>query len=440
MLQSITHVRTNGDGVASRRSFLQSVAYGTAGLGLLGWRDLVALQAEELRQRGLSCILLWMSGGPSQFETFDPKPGTPTGGPTKAIATAVNGIHIAETWNKVAEQMNEIALIRSMTAKEGEHGRASYLMHTGYTPSPAVKYPSIGSVVAAEIAPSEFDLPHCVRIGGGTEQAIGPSYLGMNFAPFYVENPARMPQNVELPRTVNGDRFGRRLDLIKDLTEDFAEAGGKPLVQERKELLDRAARLVLSKDLKVFDIGQEKDAVRERYGKTPFGQGCLLARRLVERGVTFVEVNSSHPQAPAAWDTHIDNFAVTRLLVDWVDPAYAALLADLKERGLLEKTLVIWMGEFGRTPKINERGTTGGRDHYPQAFNVALAGCGIKGGRVIGATSPDGALVVERPVQVHDLLCTFYHALQINPRKVHKGPGNLPIKIVEDGEAVKELF
>jgi hypothetical protein len=439
MLHAITHLTTSHDGVTDRRAFLRATGAGAA-LGLLNWRDAVALRAEELRKRGLACILLWMGGGPSQFETFDPKPGVPTGGPTKAIDTAVPGIRIAENWERVAARMKDVALIRSMTAKEGEHQRATYHVHTGYTPSPAVKYPSIGSVVASEIAPNDFDLPHFVRVGGSAELLISPSYLGMHFAPFHVSDPSRLPANVELPRAVGADRFDRRLELMKDLSEELEAAGAKPLVREHGERYDRAARMVKSKNLAAFDLTREPGKLRDKYGRNPFGQGCLLARRLVEAGVTFVEVSSGHPQAPASWDTHIDNFAVTKYLVDWVDPGYAALLADLKDRGMLERTLVVWMGEFGRTPKINDRGKTGGRDHYPQAFNVALAGCGVKGRQVVGATTPDGAAVKERPVTVDDLLCTIYRALKIDPRKVNTGPGGLPIKLVAGGEAVKELF
>lgn len=205
-------------------------------------------------------------------------------------------------------------------------------------------------------------------------------------------------------------------------------------------MYERATRLVLSKDLKAFDVNQEKDTVRDRYGRNPFGQGCLLARRLVEQGVTFVEVASGHPKAPAAWDTHIDNFDVTKLLVEWVDPAYAALVTDLKERGLLERTLVLWMGEFGRTPKINNRGKTAGRDHYPHAFSLALAGGGIQGGQVVGATSSDGAEVAERPVTVHDLMRTICEVLKIDPRKENRTPGGFPVKIVDGGKVVKELL
>src|SRR5262245_60358413 len=405
-LQSVTCVQTGRDGVVSRRSFLRSVAVGAAGAGALGWRDAVALHADELRRQGRACILLFMRGGPSQFETFDPKPGTTNGGPTEAIQTAVTGVRVAASWPNVARAMGDIALVRSMSNREGEHQRATYLMHTGYLPLGGVRFPTLGSIAAREIGPRDFDLPHFVTVGG-RGGGIGSGYLGMAYAPFVVANSNQMPGNSQLPAGVSGERFGRRLDLMRDLEEDFAEAGGRPRVEEHRAVYGGAARLVRSPRLRAFDISQEQATVRDRYGRTPFGQGCLLARRLVEAGVTFVEVESN------GWDTHQDNFERTRTLSEPVDRGFAALATDLRERGLLDRTLVVWMGEFGRTPRIN---ANNGRDHFPRAFSVALAGGGVRGGRVIGATSSSGSDVTQRPVGVADLFCTFCQALGINPR------------------------
>jgi len=428
-LQSLVQVRTGRDGVLSRRTFLRSVAAGAAGLGF-GFKDTMTLHAEELRKRGMACILMFMRGGPSQFETFDPKPGTSVGGPTRAIDTAVSGIQIAENWPNVAKAMKDIALVRSMTNREGEHQRAAYQLHTGYVPAGGLKHPAFGALVAAELGPKDFDLPHFVSIGSRFT-TIGSSFLGMRYAPFVVGNPSQMPGNVELPRGVGDKRFGRRVDLLKDLEEDFAQSGGAKLVEDHRHLYASASQMVLSPRLKAFDVSQEKAALRDRYGRTPFGQGCLLARRLVEAGVTFIEIDSN------GWDTHQDNFNRTKSLSANVDPGFAALVTDLKERGLLEKTLVIWMGEFGRTPRIN--GNTG-RDHFPRAFNLALAGAGIKGGQVLGSTTADGTTVRDRPVTVPDLFCTFCHALKINPRKENLSTEGRPLKIVDGGKAVKELF
>jgi hypothetical protein len=428
--QALMDVRAGKDGVVSRRTFLRRLALAGPALGLLGWKDAVSLHADELRTRGMACILLFMRGGPSQLETFDPKPGTGTGGPTEAISTAVPGIQVAEAWPRVAAAMDDVALVRSVTNREGEHLRASYQLHTGYVPAGSVKYPTLGSVVASEIGSADFDLPHFVSIGSRIEP-IGSGFLGMHVAPFLVANPNQMPGNVELPSGVSRTRFGRRLGLLKDLEREFAEAGGGPRVDEHRDLYGSAAQMVLSPRLNAFAIGQEKDSVRDRYGRTAFGQGCLLARRLVEAGVTFVEV------ACNGWDTHEDNFNRVKTLSEAVDPGFAALVGDLKERGLLQRTLVVWMGEFGRTPRINPRT---GRDHFPQAFSVAMAGASVKGGRVIGATNPDGTAVRERPVTVPDLFCSFYHALKINARKENLSTLGRPIKIVEGGKPVQELF
>jgi hypothetical protein len=305
-----------------------------------------------------------------------------------------------------------------------------YQMHTGYLPVGGIKHPNLGSIVAAEIGPKDFDLPSFVSVGNRTAP-VGSGFLGMSVAPFGVADPTRMPSNVELPAGVSTGRYDRRLELLDSLEEDFAEAGGKLRVNEHKDLVSSAAQMVRSPRLKAFDVTQEKDEVRERYGKTAFGQGCLLARRLVEVGVTFIEVEVGN------WDTHQDNFEKVKELADVVDPAFAALVADLRERGMLERTLVIWMGEFGRTPKINARG---GRDHYPRAFNLAVAGGGVKGGQVIGSTSPDGTDVANRPVTVGDLFTSYCHALKINPHKENVASEGRPVRIVDKGEVVKELF
>jgi uncharacterized protein (DUF1501 family) len=314
--------------------------------------------------------------------------------------------------------------------KEGNHDRAVYQLHTGYLQSATVRHPSLGAIAAAELGAEAFDLPHFVNIGHRSG-VIGAGFLGMSYEPFRLLDPTKLPNNIELPTGIDAERFTRRNDLLVGLEADFAAAGGRAAVSEHQALYDKAKRMVLSPRLKAFDLTGESDAVRDRYGRNEFGQGCLLARRLVEEGVTFVEVESP------GWDTHDDNFNRVKTLAGSVDPAFAALVSDLKQRGLLEKTLVVWMGEFGRTPRINAKG---GRDHHPLSFNMALAGAGIQGGRVIGATNRDGSLVENRPVTVPDLFCTFCRALGIDPRKERISPLGRPLKIVEGGAPVTELF
>lgn len=424
-------VQARADGVLDRRALLQSVsALSLAGIGG-GWQTRFAGAAEELRRRGKACIMLYMRGAPSQFETFDPKPGEPNGGPTKAIETAAAGVRIAEGWERLAAQMKDVSIIRSMTnGKEGNHDRAVYQLHTGYLQSGTVRHPTLGSTAAAELGSDDFDLPHFVNIGHRAG-VVGAGYLGMSYAPFSIVDPSKLPNNIQLAPGTDAGRFSRRHQLLRDLETDFAAAGGAAAVKDHQLLYAKAQRLVLSPRLQAFDLTKESDAVRDRYGRTEFGQGCLMARRLIEQGVTCVEVESP------GWDTHDDNFNRVRTLAGQVDPAFAALVADLKERGLLDSTLVIWLGEFGRTPRINAKV---GRDHHPLSFNVALAGGGIQGGRVIGATDAGGNEVKDRPVTVPDLFCTFCQALGIDARKERISPLGRPLKVVEGGEAVAELF
>jgi hypothetical protein len=426
--KSIVKVAMSGRGVIGRRAFLRGVGVGAASLS---FTDLLAVHADEMRKQHMACILLWMAGGPSQFESWDPKPEHANGGETKVIRTAVAGIQVASGWEKTAAAMKDIALVRSMTNKEGNHQRATYQLHTGYAPTGTVKHPAFGSVTAAELGDPKFDLPHIVSIGGPT---VGAGMLGVSYEPFIVNDPSKPPTNVTLP--VAAGRFQRRLGLLQGLEKaGYAAIGGGDRVRDHAALYRQTAGMVLSPRMKAFNLDGEDAKLREAYGETPFGQGCLLARRLVEAGVTFVEVRSNDPGGN--WDTHQDNHARVGRLAGSVDPGFASLVTDLKQRGMLERTLVVWMGEFGRTPKINPNG---GRDHFPRAFSVALAGGGIKGGQVLGASSPDGSEVKERPVSVNDLLSTFCHCLKIDPKKENMSPLGRPIKIVDGGKAVRELL
>jgi hypothetical protein len=415
----------------SRRSFLHYVSAGAVAAGTLDFRDLMSVQAGELRKQGMSLILLWMQGGPSQFETFDPKPGTENGGPTEAIETAVSGIRIAKRWEQTARQMNDIALIRSMTNKEGEHARATYQMHTGYIPTGALRHPSLGCAIAKEIAPPDHDLPTVVSVGQGGRGPglVGSGFLGVDYDPFLVPNPGQLPQNVAVP--VQTPRFERRLGLLGKLESDFASRGGEIAVADHQKLYEKTKRLVLSPEVKTFEFAGESQETKSRYGDTQFGRGCLLARRLVEAGVTFVEVRVGN------WDTHRDNFSEVSRLAGEVDPAFAALVADLKQRGMLDKTLVVWMGEFGRTPRINPNN---GRDHNPRAFSAALAGGGIRGGQVIGETTADGTSIKHDPVVAADFFCTICKSLKVDPRKENVSPIGRPLKIVDGGKPVEKLF
>ena len=413
----------------SRRGFLHTVSAGALAAGTLNLRDVMSLHAAELRKQGKSMILLWMGGGPSQFETFDPKPNHANGGETKAISTSMSGIQIAQGWEKTAAVMDDLAIIRSMTNKEGSHPRATYQMHTGYIPSGSVKHPSLAASIAKEISDPEFDLPAVVSVGG----TQGAGFLGVQYEPFMVQDPSRMPQNVATGVPTN--RYGRRLGLLDKLEDEFADRGGDVVVKNHRDLYGKTSKMVLSSDLKAFDISDEPTSMKEMYGDSNFGRACLLARRLVEAGTTFVEV-SSRGQG-GNWDTHDNLYERVGNLTSSIDPATAGLITDLKDRGLLENTLVVWMGEFGRTPRINPRG---GRDHYPRVFNAAMAGCGIKGGQVIGSTTADGTAVADDPVTANDLFCTICKSLDVDPRKENMSPLGRPMKIVDGGAPVEQLF
>jgi len=415
----------------SRRGFLYGMSAATAA-GAFNFRDVMSLQAADLRKQGKAMILLFMQGGPSQLETFDPKPGTETGGPTEAIDTAVSGIQIAEGWDKTAQQMNDIAIIRSMTNKEGQHERAVYQMHTGYIPSGSIKHPSLGCNIARELSVADRELPAVVSIGNGRAAGIGgggAGFLGVDYEPFHIATPGNLPDNVAT--AVNQTRFKRRLGLLDKLENEFATRGGETVVENHRRITDKSSKLVLSPLTKTFDLSQESAQTRASYGDSEFGRGCLLARRLVESGVTFVEVRLGN------WDTHQDNFTAVKGLARQCDPALGALIADLKQRGLLDSTLILWTGEFGRTPRVNPRT---GRDHWPRNFNALLAGGGIKGGQVIGETSKDGTGLTKDPVNVPDLFCSICQSLNVNPTKENMSPIGRPMKIVDGGKPVSGLF
>jgi len=409
----------------SRRRVLEAVPATALAAGTIGISDVIRVDAEEIKRQGRSMILLWMAGGQSQFETFDPKPGTSNGGPTKAISTAVPGVQLAENWNRTAAVLDRFSLIRSMTNKEGNHQRASYQLHTGYVPSGSVKHPSLSASIAEQLADPKFELPPVVSVGRTT----GSGFLGVDYEPFTVRTPGQLPQNVAVP--VSNTRYRRRLGLLGRLEGEFAGRGGQAVVANHRKLYKKSSRMVLSQNVTAFDIADESESLKQKYGDTSFGRGCLLARRLVESGVTFVEIVSR------GWDTHLDIFDRIAALAEQVDPAVATLVEDLEDRGLLEKTLVVWMGEFGRTPRVNARG---GRDHYPRVFSAAVAGGGVLGGQVIGSSTANGSAVADRPVSVPDLFCSVCHSLKVDPRKEHLSPLGRPMKVVDGGEVVQELF
>jgi hypothetical protein len=441
----------------SRRDWLKMSSLGVVGYSLSGWMQALADDTAALPKRGKSCILLWMNGGPSQTDTFDLKPGHANGGPFKEVETSVEGIKISEHLPKIAKHMDHMAIIRSMSSKENDHGQGTYYLHTGYAARGAIQYPTIGSLISKEIGSDEAALPNFVSIApfrAFNAEAYTSGFLGPKYAPLMVGemnyNFGRADgnnyeqllkvQDLAPPTDLAPQRFQARVDLLRDLQRDFV--AGRPGVAPKSHMTayERAVKLMRTAAQKAFNLDEEPGKIRDAYGRNIFGQGCLLARRLVEQGVPFIEVTlGSFAGNNFGWDTHQNNFEAVKQLSNILDPAWAALMDDLKERGLLESTLIVWMGEFGRTPQITKN--SNGREHFPNAWSTVLAGGCIKGGQVIGKTSADGTKIDEREVKVPDFLATIAKALGIDPTTQNMSNVGRPIRIADpSARPISELL
>jgi hypothetical protein len=364
-----------------------------------------------------------MDGGPSHKDTFDLKPDSKDAGEFKTIATSVSGVQISEHFGQFAKLMQHAAIIRSMSTSEGAHGRAKYYLHTGYKEGVGgLVYPSIGSIVASELGRPELPVPNFVAVG---TRSYGSGFLGAHYQPLVVNDAMKGVEN--LKAQVEGKEFGSRLGLLNEMERAFARDYKALPATAHQTMYQKAVQLMQSRQAKAFDLSQEPASCRAAYGNSKFGDGCLLARRLIETGVAFVEVTLG------GWDTHQDNFDRVKKLSAQADPAMSALVTDLKQRGLLDNTLVIWMGDFGRTPKLNTRGNKPGRDHYPRAWSSVLVGGGIKGGQVIGQTDKEGAEVVGERVSTIDFMATVCRILGIDYTKQNIAPTGRPIRLVDKG-------
>ncbi len=412
----------------SRRHFVSHLAGASAMFGsALSLGHSLRLHADDLKRRRKSAILLWMGGGPSTIDIWDLKPGTATGGPFRPISTS-GDVQICEHMPLMAKQMHHMAVIRSMSTREADHTRGRYYMHTGYAPNPNVEHPSYGAVIAHELMNQRPDLqiPPFISVGGGS---VGPGFLGMAWAPFSVSSNGQVRNlNMGLDRK----RLVSRLQTLDLIEQRFIKQRRGLSSDEHRQVVQKAVYLMTSEQMKAFKVDQEPQAVRDRYGTDAFGRSCLMARRLVEVGVPFVEVGFG------GWDNHQNIFpTLADNKLPTLDKAMSALTEDLEQRGLLQDTAIIWMGEFSRTPRIN--GNTG-RDHWARAWSVVVGGGGIKGGQAIGATTEDGTRVDTDPYTAEDVMASVCQALGISLETTFTSRNGRPMKIANSGKVIKELF
>jgi len=436
-------------GGMSRRHFLKHAA-GFSLMAVPGMQFIqnLAQAAPDMKKAHKSLIVLWMSGGPTHMDLWDMKPGESTGGDFKPIKTSADGVEICEHMPEIAKVMKHMNIVRSLVTNEGSHERGRTLMHTAYQPNPAVQFPSIGAVASKELTPKELALPGFITVNGASE---GPGFLGMAYAPFTVQNPGSPPGNINPPGDLGADkalreRLDRRRLMFSSVEKNFISEKRGDAAQAHADMYKKAFDLTDSELKKVFDLSVDTNGksmgpkVLDDYGRNSFGQGCLLARKLVETGVTCVEVDLG------GWDMHNGIFNAlhnsTRGMggrLDQLDKGMGALVKDLVDRGLWQNTAIVWMGEFGRTPRINQNG---GRDHWARCWSVALGGGSMKGGIAYGSTDKDGTSVKDNPVSVGDLFATLYQAIGIKADTQIRDPLGRPRNIAGDkgGKPIEALF
>jgi hypothetical protein len=426
--------------------------------GLLGasgssWFPLLAdeLAADPKRRR--HCVLLWMTGGPTQTDTFDMKPGHVNGGQFQEVATKAPGLRFSEHLPRLGEMADRLAVVRSLSTKEGDHGRGTYVVRTGQKPLGPIQYPTIGSSLSKALSREDDAVPHYVSISPYrqfNQAAFSPGFLGPRYAALTVgatdgglsEQPQASGGYAELKvddlsPAVAREQFGGRVDLWRSFESRFVASHKGPSPAAHQTVYERALKLMDSSAARAFDLAEEPAAIRDAYGRGRFGQGCLLARRLIEAGVSFVEVTlGSLTGNTFGWDTHQNNFAAVKSLSAELDAGWGMLMRELAERGLLDLTTILWIGEFGRTPAINMQG---GRDHFPAAWSCVFGGGGIKGGQAYGKTSAGGEEVVEGKVDVPDILATLAAAVGVDPEEKNVSEQGRPIKIA-DGQPIREIL
>ena len=416
----------------TRRQYVSQMARACLGVGLLpltgNYIHADELGSSRIVAKARSVIYLNMSGAMSHVDTFDPKPGTDQAGPVESIQTSADDIILSQYLPGVAQHMHNAAIVRSVTSNQGAHMQAGYLMHTSYQKRGTISHPTFGSWVMKLKGKLNSTLPGFVKVGGGYGSS---GFLESQYGPVPIGNPAAGLNNSKMADYITDDQFDSRLNMAAMLNDDFRAKYQIKKVRAYTDLYKDAVRLMRSADIEAFDIAQEPEYMHELYGRTYFGQGCLLARRLIENRVRYVEVTRG------GWDTHSNNFEqVENNCVD-IDRAISALLLDLERRGLLSETLVVLTSEFGRTPDINPGN---GRDHWPNAFSAMFAGAGIKGGTVYGRSDDHGKRVVENPVKPQDLNATIARLLGISTLDVHYSPSGRPFRVAHEGEPIDNII
>lgn len=391
------------------------------------WGGTLQAHAADLQKRGKSAILLWMGGGPSTMDIWDLKPGAATGGPFQPIGTSGNA-QICEHLPMLAKQMHHFAVVRSMSTREADHERGRYYMHTGYVPNPNIEHPSYGAVLSHELAAQRdgLEIPPFVAVGGGS---VGPGFLGMAWAPFTVSSNGQVR---DLAGGLDDDRLFQRMTALDLIENRFVGQQRGSVAADHQKILKKTLYLMTSKQMDAFQVNLEPPAVQERYGSNDFGRGCLMARRLVEQGVPFVEVDFG------GWDNHQNIFPTLKDdKLPIMDRAMSALVEDLEQRGLLQDTAIIWMGEFSRTPRINGNA---GRDHWARAWSVVLGGAGLRGGIVVGETNEDGTRVMSEPYTSEDVLATVCRGLGVSLETTFTSRNGRPMKIANGGKVIEGVI
>jgi len=429
----------------SRRHFIQHMAMSAATIPGLQFLNHLNAHAAEVRRNQKACILLWMSGGPPTIDIWDLKPESKNGGEFKPVSTS-GDLQISEHMPKTATMMKHLSVVRSMSTREADHNRGRYYMHTGYIPNPTVVHPTFGSVVSYELGTKrkELEIPSFVSIGG---PSMGPGFMGMMHSPFQVDSNGDI-RNAGMREKLSDARFEQRQTMLAAIENDFIKSDRGQMPQDHKDVYKKATHLMTSKQMQAFKVADEKPETIEMYcgsganaagagrmgmgARNPFGMGCLMARRLVEAGVPFIEVDLG------GWDLHTQVFnTLKNQRLPVLDQAIAGLTSDLEQRGLLKDTTIVWMGEFGRTPRINQ---DTGRDHWATSWSVMVGGGGLRGGQAVGATDKDGTSVETQAYLPGDIWATVAHAMGIPLDTVHTSKNGRPMKIANGGTAIKELI